>query len=89
MLLWFQNDVFFFLTFDTTEMRLQCLLDCRIYIIFHGILSKEEIYFEGPSRNDEHGHIAKELGELVGVHRGRGHDQFKVDTPSQYLENSN
>ena len=41
-------------------------------------LNTDYLYGEGPTGNGEGWYVAKKVGELSGVHRGRGDHQLQV-----------
>jgi hypothetical protein len=50
-----------------------------------GRLGEEHVHWEGPAGDHEHGHAAEEVGELLGVQGGAGHDQAEVAPPGHHL----
>lgn len=63
------------------EVYLNSLLHCTVHIILTVVTRVQNIHREGASRNIEHGHIAKERGELGRIHSGRSHDQLEIIPP--------
>ena len=59
-----------FLTFDPSEVDLQSLLDGGVYVVLYGVLTEEDLDWEGTTRDGVHRDVTEEVGKLVGIHGG-------------------